>query len=102
MTMAKKKEMVVMPILLAEAAEAGSGGPIRAWCPYCAKYHYHGTGDGHRVAHCMEGPFKDRGYYLLTPSTDSDKTKNSARRMRRAASKMERVTWHETPDPELV
>jgi hypothetical protein len=22
------------------------------YCPFCAKHHWHGVGDGHRVAHC--------------------------------------------------
>jgi hypothetical protein len=24
-------------------------------CPFCGKGHIHGTGDGHRVAHCQPG-----------------------------------------------
>ena len=39
-----KAEKPVIPVLLGEAAEAGAGNPIRVWCPYCAKHHYHGTG----------------------------------------------------------
>ena len=74
----------VIPVLLAEPAEPGASGPTKAWCPYCAQYHYHGTGGGHRWAHCTEGPFKDKGYFLLTPAANSDKTKRSAHKMRRA------------------
>lgn len=22
------------------------------WCPFCKRWHFHGEGDGHRVAHC--------------------------------------------------
>jgi len=25
-----------------------------AWCIYCDKWHIHGAGDGHRVAHCYD------------------------------------------------
>jgi len=36
------------------------------YCQYCRHDHYHGIGDGHRVAHCAgETLFKDRGYYLV-------------------------------------
>ena len=36
-----------------------------AWCIYCDKWHIHGAGDGHRVAHCYDDtPYKDKGYIL--------------------------------------
>jgi hypothetical protein len=35
-------------------------------CPVCSKKNLHGTGDGHRQAHC--GCW-ERGYYLVTAST---------------------------------
>ncbi len=28
------------------------GGAVVAWCDRCRKWHHHGTGDGHRMAHC--------------------------------------------------
>ena len=55
---------------------------IKAWCPYCKKWHYHGhvvwdnyphnrlirgnVNLGHRVAHCVnsDSPLKDTGYEL--------------------------------------
>jgi len=41
------------------------GGGLKGWCPYCRKWHIHGDGEGHRIAHCMkETPFKDTGYIL--------------------------------------
>lgn len=31
------------------------------WCPFCRRGHYHGLGEGHRVAHCTNeaSPFKE-------------------------------------------
>jgi hypothetical protein len=63
------------------------GDQASFWCPFCLRYHYHGTGGepsrkggflnyGHRVAHCQnpESPFKESGYYLKA----KPRTKNSA------------------------
>ncbi len=40
-------------------------------CPHCTdrrrrrhRKHYHGLGEGRRVAHCAEGPLCDTGYIL--------------------------------------
>ncbi len=35
-------------------------------CPYCGKKHWHGLGDGHRIAHCINPTEKARslGYIL--------------------------------------
>lgn len=36
-------------------------------CIYCRKFHYHGAGDGERIAHCYvsNSPYKEgSGYYL--------------------------------------
>ena len=33
-------------------------------CPHCKRPHHHGKGEGHRVAHCTDGPFRERGYVL--------------------------------------
>lgn len=34
---------------------------VAGWCPFCRRWHYHGRGDGHRVAHCTNenSPFKE-------------------------------------------
>lgn len=52
------------PILF--AFETNTKGHLSAWCPYCAKFHNHGAGEGHRIAHCTEehSPFKQTGYIL--------------------------------------
>ena len=37
----------------------------RVWCSYCGHWHYHGPGEGHRVAHyCGETPYSVSGYNL--------------------------------------
>jgi hypothetical protein len=34
------------------------------FCPFCKKWHAHGRGDGHRVAHCTDAksPLYEHGY----------------------------------------
>lgn len=51
------------PVLRAEQTK---GGGLRAWCPFCELYHHHGSGSGHRVAHCRDArsPYKRTGYVL--------------------------------------
>lgn len=47
------------------AFERNGEGMLTAWCPYCEKWHYHGEGEGHRIAHCDDGsPFQTTGYIL--------------------------------------
>ncbi len=62
----RSKDEEGIPILL---AIADGEGRLSAWCPYCAKMHHHGQGDGHRVAHCNDpgSPFQKTGYILKTP-----------------------------------
>jgi len=56
----------ITPTLLGERMD--NSKQIRAWCPYCAKFHYHGdTGNDkeYRAAHCInETPFTKTGYIL--------------------------------------
>jgi hypothetical protein len=37
------------------------------WCRFCQRYHWHGYGPGHRVAHCGSrgGPYMTSGYVLF-------------------------------------
>lgn len=36
------------------------------WCRYCGCLHFHGIGDGHRVAHCIiDTPYTQSGYTLV-------------------------------------
>ena len=64
-----------IPVLLAEPYRARDGSfHMKAWCPMCANYHYHGGIDQtSRASHCSEGPYKQSGYYL---KIDMDKPEN--------------------------
>jgi hypothetical protein len=51
------------------------GGQLAVWCEHDRRWHRHGTGDGHRGAHCTcpGSPYRASGYYLreagaLTPA----------------------------------
>jgi hypothetical protein len=36
------------------------------WCKYCASWHLHGAGQGHRIAHCRQrSPYTITGYNLV-------------------------------------
>src|SRR5262245_956223 len=47
-------------------AYADREGMLRMWCDYCQKWHFHGQGEGHRVAHCIDdkSPYRKTGYIL--------------------------------------
>lgn len=40
---------------------------VRVFCRYCSRWHVHGDGGGHRVAHCQadDSPYRDTGYFLV-------------------------------------
>ena len=38
-----------MFLILEQESKHGKTDP----CPFCGKHHFHGVGDGHRVAHCF-------------------------------------------------
>jgi len=67
------------PVLLAFPRSDIEGG-VRAWCPYCRAWHYHGGGAGHRAAHChdpltrggVRSPFREDGGYYLRPLSKRD------------------------------
>ncbi len=52
------------PVLL--AFERNAEGHLSAWCPFCAKWHHHGSGEGGRAAHCVNptSPFLASSYIL--------------------------------------
>ena len=52
------------PIVL--AIERDEKGNLSTWCQYCRKFHHHGTGEGHRDAHCFveDSPYIRTGYVL--------------------------------------
>ena len=39
------------------------------WCAHCLRWHLHGHGDGHRVAHCFTPEGYPKGYILQTVGT---------------------------------
>lgn len=55
--------LTTTPVLL---AYPGSSGGWRVWCDWCERWHTHGAGEGHRVAHCAcrKSPYADSGYRL--------------------------------------
>ena len=52
-----------IPIINAEISDKLH---IRFYCDHCKRFHYHGRGNGHRVAHCHDpkGPYAGTGYIL--------------------------------------
>lgn len=42
-------------------------GTMKAWCPFCKEWHFHGQSEGHRGAHCTkaDSPFHKTGYILI-------------------------------------
>lgn len=70
-----------VPTLLADIYQGEDGRfHLKAWCPYCKKYHYHGEVDlGHRESHCMSGPLKISGYYFkLNPDNPANEDLHKA------------------------
>lgn len=52
------------PVVLCDEREDGVCG-LQFYCEYCKKIHKHGTGEGHRVAHCFgDTPYTKSGYIL--------------------------------------
>ena len=86
---AKRDEAALIIRLEALATVGGDGIPrlaavpgrlhpelLRVWCRFCRCWHLHGAGYGHRAAHCADldrrcrpvvSPYKDTGYYLVSP-----------------------------------
>lgn len=55
------------PTLPAEAITDDDGHILwRVWCKHCNNWHFHGPGDGHRLAHCTDpaSPYLKQGYNL--------------------------------------
>ena len=47
---------------------------FKFWCPFCQKWHRHGYGKGHRVAHCIlnpDSPLEKTGY-IIQPYTKAE------------------------------
>jgi len=41
-----------------------NGSEYHFYCKYCKRVHVHSRGNGSRVAHCRNGPYKKTGYIL--------------------------------------
>ena len=46
---------------------------LRVWCVHCHRWHQHGQGGGHRVAHCtiVSSPYRLTGYVLALAEEES-------------------------------
>ena len=57
-------DIETMPVL--DAYILDSDGCLAVWCIHCRRWHFHGVGDGHRVAHCdgADSPYQRTGYVL--------------------------------------
>lgn len=53
------------PIVQAYRIEHPVSPSLVFWCVHCRRWHTHGAGDGHRVAHCKDGAPYTRGGYVL-------------------------------------
>ena len=53
------------PTLAAKEVEEDGVKVWLVWCKYCRRWHAHGPGKGHRVAHCKpRTPYTATGYNL--------------------------------------
>lgn len=50
-----------------KAWQHANGSQLVVWCQHCGAYHFHGHGEGHRVAHCTveTSPYRETGYDLV-------------------------------------
>lgn len=62
----KSTDAAAAPELPAYRITAGSQARLIVFCEACRDYHFHGNGDGHRVAHChiSSSPYRQTGYVL--------------------------------------
>jgi hypothetical protein len=65
----RKRPLPGYPVLIGEPMD--DGVHLQVWCPWCRHFHFHGLagGEGHCTAHCVSGPFKERGYYVVFATT---------------------------------
>jgi hypothetical protein len=63
----KSSETAAPPRLPAYRITAGSQSRLIVYCEHCRDYHFHGVGDGHRIAHCHveSSPYRQTGYTLI-------------------------------------
>ena len=55
------------PVVSAQEIKHNGATRWLIWCGYCEIWHYHGAGEGHREAHCvdMSSPYWKTGYNLV-------------------------------------
>jgi len=60
------------------------------YCEHCKKYHKHGEGDGHRVAHCVNqnSPFFNTGYVVILERDYSFETRKAIYKLMEAQIKL--------------
>ncbi len=66
---------VTTPELQAYRYTHSRGASLVAWCVHCLQWHWHGAGDGHRVAHCHDpqSPYNTGGYELHEVGTITER-----------------------------
>ncbi len=69
-------------ILCEERTDLPFDEAMKFYCDFCKKYHFHGLGEGHRIAHCHndKSPFNEKGY-IITLNKDYFKTKEERKCM---------------------
>lgn len=73
-----------IPVLAAHESESGN---LYVWCWYCGKWHIHGPGEGHRVAHCgdRKSPYAETGYVLkIVGPLPADLARALSKRLKRS------------------
>lgn len=52
---------------------------LRMWCHHCRRWHHHGQGEGHRIAHCHDeaSPYSETGYVLVLAAGKAPKLRDS-------------------------
>jgi hypothetical protein len=60
-----------MPVFLCDVVtvKTWAGERVKRWrffCPECLAFHIHTPSEGHRVAHCGGGRFRENGGYWIT------------------------------------
>ena len=78
-----------MDIPVLEAFESETGH-LYVWCWHCGRWHTHGPGEGHRVAHCQDpqSPYMRTGYILRKKGPLPEKLARAIRK------RLERSNYH--------
>ncbi len=97
-----------IPIFICEPRTDFYGG-MRFFCPKCRIWHFHGRGEGHRVAHCANSANYPHGYEIrMRPGANLERV-FKPRRKRKSKPRLPRTqiielraskfrTWLKTPN----